>query len=90
MKGLIAGKAHPLCELEGIADTAAMTKVSSFRQPAHPGWHGMSCRHGDSFLLLRPRVVSAVAAQALQGLELLILLHAFAVHLTSSCKGVDE
>ena len=34
MKGLIAGKAHPLCELAGIADTSAMTKVSSLWQPA--------------------------------------------------------
>ena len=87
MKGLIAGKAHPLCELAGIADTSAMTKVSSLWQPAQPGWHGVSCRHGDFFPLLRTRVVSAVATLALQGLELLILLHAFAIHLHQLLQG---
>ena len=87
MKGLIAGKAHPLCELAGIADTAAITKVSSLWQPAQSGWHVMSCGHSDSFLLSRATTASAFATLALQGLELLILPHAHAVHLHQHLQG---
>ena len=42
MKGLIIGKAQPLCELAGIADTTVITKVGK-HVSADSGWHGANC-----------------------------------------------